>query len=81
MITKFIKMTKEEAETLGPGDIISGPWVPKERTIVKCEIRHDHLHWSENIHYPDQLIHSWEYNAITLVSKGIPQIINTYQIY
>lgn len=74
-------MTKEEAETLGPGDIISGPWIPKERRIAGCEIIHSLLHWSENIHYPDQLIHSWNYNAITLVSKRITQIINTYQIY
>ena len=75
-------MTKEEAETLGPGDIISGPWILKERRITGCEIRHDQLlYWSEDSHYPDDLTHSWEYNTITLVSKGKPQIINNYEIY
>lgn len=73
-------MTKEEAETLGAGDIISGPFSPQQRTIVQCVVRHNRLHWSEQIRDRD-LIHSWPYADMQIVAKKLPTVNNNYSIF
>jgi len=74
-------MTLEEAQSLGPGDIIKGSWSgTSERTIESCFIRGGDLHWNQAITKG----HSWGYEDIFLVKKVHnvePQINNDYSIF
>jgi len=74
-------MTLEEAQSLGPGDIIKGSWSgTSERTIESCFIRGGDLYWNQAITKG----HSWGYEDIFLVKKVHnvePQINNDYSIF
>ncbi len=74
-------MTLEEAQSLGPGDVIKGTWSNyAERIITNCYIRGDSLYWNQ-VNSPD---HSWPYKDISLVKKVHnvePQVNNDYSIF
>lgn len=74
-------MTLEEAQSLGPGDIIKGPWNGiSERVIVSCFIRDGALHWDQDTSRG----HGWSYRDLSLVKKVYniePQVNNDYSIF
>ena len=74
-------MTLEEAQSLGPGDIIKGPWSGNsERIIESCFIRNNDLYWDQ----ANSKNHSWSYSQISLVKKVHnvePQVNNNYSIF
>ena len=74
-------MTLKEAKTLGPGDIIKGPWSgTSERVIVSCFIRNNDLHWDQVA----SINHYWPYRQVSLVKKVYnvePQVNNDYEIF
>ena len=75
-------MTKEEAETLRPGDIIghiSNSW--KNRTITSYKIIKDNLYWSEgNQPLDGNYCQCNPLSNIKIISRA-NQIIDTYDIY
>ena len=72
-------MTKEEAESLQPGDVIEGPFF-KQRTITGSHVENNSLRWSEALSAPDKHTHNWKFEDISLVHKKDP-IINNYELY
>lgn len=73
-------MTLEEAQTLGPGDIITGNFYPKNRIIKNCSIHGIDLNWDE----PGSDLHAWEYARLSIVKKVHniePQVNNDYSIF
>jgi hypothetical protein len=61
-------MTKEEAESLKPGDSIKGTWKNEDvRTITFCCIQDNCLKWRQTNSNND---HMWEYRDIQLVKRA-----------
>jgi hypothetical protein len=71
-------MTKEQAEQLKPGDIISCAG-NGNRELTKCWVHRDMLHWHQMGNGETE--HQYEYSRITLVKRAEPIVINNYQIY
>ena len=71
-------MTKEEAETLKPGDIISCAG-NGYRTLTKVWIEDPDLCWNQKGNGNTK--HQYELVNIDIVSRYEPPVINNYQIY
>jgi hypothetical protein len=69
-------MTKEEAEQLRPGDIISCCH-DSNRELIECCVKGNSLHWHQK---GSGSGHEYPYRDITLVKRG-ERVINNYQIY
>lgn len=75
-------MTLEEAQSLGPGDIIKLSDSLVERVIEKCWVENSNLCWNQigNNNYISKG-HGWSYQGLTLVKKVYFGIHNDYSIF
>jgi len=75
-------MTLEEAQSLGPDDIIEVANTKSNRILNDCHVNHSNLLWSEKKN--DGSIskgHSWPYRDINLIKKVYNGINNNYSIF
>ena len=71
-------MTLEEAQSLKPGDVISGAG-NRYRVLTKVWLRNDCIQWWEKD--TRELNHTYEYDSMDIVSQAEPLINNSYPIY
>jgi hypothetical protein len=76
-------MTLEEAQSLKPGDVVTGTWYisdrcPEFRTIVESRVKANNLlHWDDTIGAKN----AYPYANMTIVSRADAVVTNTYSIW